>query len=112
MKASTTNHDAPPEHIWWPETRHSEPDTRLRAVDAHRIMQAHRSCNPLNCPRKAAAVACLVEAGKLVPATRSPRERAAARGLPHPPAETFPASADQSLAFLERLLAGLTQVQQ
>ena len=111
MKAGTHTVDAVREPIWLPEVWHSEPNTRLRVADAHRIMQEHRSCNPLNCPRKAAAFALLAETGRLVPATRSPRERAATRGLFYPPAEAIPATTAQTLAVLERLLAGLTQAQ-
>lgn len=111
MKAGANTLDMARDPIWLPEVWHSEPDTRLRVADAHRIMQAHRSCNPLNCPRKAAAFALLAETGRLVPATRSPRERAAARGLPYPPAEPATVSTGQSLAVLERLLAGLTRTE-
>lgn len=92
-----------------PELWHSEPDTRLRIADAHRIMQSHRACNPLDCPRKAAAITVLAESGRLVPATRSPRERAAARGLHYPPAEPAATSAGPPIALLRRLLTGLTQ---
>ncbi|WP_280435981.1 hypothetical protein [Nocardia carnea] len=109
MKVGTNTRDAKREPIWLPEVWHSEPNTGLRIADAHRIMQAHRACNPLNCPRKAAAFALLAETGRLVPATRSPRERAAARGLPYPPAEPTTTSSGPSLPILERLLAGLLQ---
>ncbi|WP_280424872.1 hypothetical protein [Nocardia carnea] len=112
MKVGTNTFDATRELIWLPEVWHSEPNTRLRIADAHRIMQAHRACNPLNCPRKAAAFALLAETGRLVPATRSPRERAAARGLPYPPSEPTTTSPGESLAVLERLLAGLAEVEQ
>lgn len=111
MKAGTNTLDVARDPTWLPEVWHSEPSIRLRVADAHRIMQAHRSCNPLNCPRKGAAFALLAETGKLIPATRSPRERAAARGLPYPPVEPATVSTGQSLADLERLLAGLTRTE-
>ncbi|MEU4313568.1 hypothetical protein [Nocardia sp. NPDC024068] len=95
---------------WLPEVWHSEPSTRLRINDAHRIMQAHRACNPLDCPRKAAAFTRLVGAGKIIPATCGPRERAAARGLPFPPAELGITGTRASLAVLNRLLTGLGQM--
>ncbi|WP_280459715.1 hypothetical protein [Nocardia carnea] len=112
MKTGTTTHDAPPESIWLPDARHSEPDTRLRIADAQRIMQTHRTCNPLNCPRKAAAFALLIETGKLVPAGRSPRERAAARGIPYPSNKPVPQPEGPSMATLRRVRAGLAQVEQ
>lgn len=111
MKVGTNSHDVARQPIWLPEVWHSEPDTRLRIADAHRIMQAHLTCNPLDCARKAAAFAFLVETGKLVPATRSPRERAAARSLPYPPADPTTPGAGSSRTILQRLLAGLTQAQ-
>ncbi|WP_218019607.1 hypothetical protein, partial [Nocardia flavorosea] len=110
LKAGMNANDATRDSIWLPEVWHSEPETRLRVADAHRIMQAHRACNPLDCPRKAAAFALLADTGKLVPATRSPRERAAARGLPYPTAEPMATSAGPPVDVLQRLLAGLTQV--
>ncbi|MGW5384576.1 hypothetical protein [Nocardia sp. NPDC003963] len=97
--------------IWLPEVWHSEPDTRLHIADAHRIMQTHLACNPLNCPRKAAAFALLVETGKLVPAARSPRARAVSRGLDYLPAGSTASNTCLSLTMLQRLLTGLTQAQ-
>ncbi|MGV9638248.1 hypothetical protein ACWDO0_29090 [Nocardia rhamnosiphila] len=108
MKVGTNSRGAPHEPIWLPEVWHSEPDTRLRIADAHHIMQTHLTCNPLDCPRKAAAFTLLVETGKLVPATRSPRERAAARGLAYPPAGPATLSTGPPLAMLQRLLTVLT----
>ncbi|WP_280402432.1 hypothetical protein [Nocardia carnea] len=109
MKAGTNTGEPIQEPVWLPELWHSEPDTRLRITDAHRIMQSHRACNPLDCPHKAAAFTVLTETGRLVPATRSPRERAAARGLHYPPAEPATTSAGPPIALLHRLLTGLTQ---
>lgn len=71
-------------------------------------MQVHKACNPLNCPRKAAAFARLAEAGELVPAGRGPRERAA-RGIPYPPTENPPTPTDLPEAILRRLLTGLAE---
>ncbi|WP_327150350.1 hypothetical protein [Nocardia sp. NBC_01329] len=111
MKVGTNPQGLARQPIWLPEVWHSEPDTRLRIADAHRIMQTHLTCNPLDCPRKAAAFALLVETGKLVPATRSPRERAAARGLPYLPVGSTTSSRCPNVAMLQRLLTGLTQAQ-
>ncbi|MEV0106243.1 hypothetical protein AB0H42_07860 [Nocardia sp. NPDC050799] len=111
MKAVTNPHENPHEPIWLPEVWHSEPDARLRIADAHRVMQTHLTCNPLDCPRKAAAFALLVETGKLVPATRSPRERAVSRNLAYPPVGPTTPGMCPSPAILQRLLTGLEQVQ-
>ncbi|MGW0178041.1 hypothetical protein [Nocardia sp. NPDC003345] len=110
MKAGSGARSTSQAPHWLPEIWHGEPCTRLRISDAHSTMQAHRTCNPLDCPRKAAAFARLVEAGKVIPATRSPRERAAARGIAFPPAERGKSGTMPSLAILERLLTGLSQV--
>ncbi|MEU4841923.1 hypothetical protein [Nocardia testacea] len=112
MKIGTNSYETAAERICLPEIRHSEPDARLRTAEAHRVMQTHLTCNPLDCPRKAAALTLLIETGKLVPATRSPRERASARGLPYPPAEPASRRAGPPLAVLHRLFAGLTEAQQ
>jgi hypothetical protein len=66
---------------------HSHPHGPLTVPEAHRITQQHIECPAVLCARKAAAVSCLVRAGKLVPPVDTPRERAAARGLPFPPAD-------------------------
>ncbi|MEV6324444.1 hypothetical protein AB0M45_25130 [Nocardia sp. NPDC051787] len=55
-------------------------DVRL----AHAQMRAHRTCRVQRCVWKAAAYHTLVAAGRLTPQTLSPRERAAARGIPFP----------------------------
>ncbi|MEU4313542.1 hypothetical protein [Nocardia sp. NPDC024068] len=110
MKAGMATRDAPCEPIRLPEVWHSEPGSALHIAAAHRIMQAHRACNPLDCPRKAAAFARLTETGRLVPATHGPRERAAARGIPYPPAEPVTTKPGPPLGILQRLLAGLTEV--
>lgn len=92
-----------------PEDRHSEPDGRLPPAEAHRIMQAHLTCNPLDCPRKAAAFTRLVEAGELIPASRSPRQRAAARGIPYPPAGSTISRTSPPVDILHRLRTALDQ---
>lgn len=107
MKTHSDAGDSTPEPVWLPEDWHSAPDSRLALGEAHRTMQAHRACNPLDCPRKAAAFTRLAEAGKLVPATHSPRQRAAARGIPYPPAEPTLARPSPPLDILRRLLTGL-----
>lgn len=109
MKIGTNPHAVPHEPIWLPEAWHSEPDTRPHIADAHHIMQTHLDCNPLDCPRKAAAYALLVEAGKLVPATRGPRERAVSRGLTYPLVGPTASSACPSPAVLQRLLITLAE---
>ncbi|WP_063131158.1 hypothetical protein [Nocardia fusca] len=92
-----------------PEDWHSEPDGRLPLTEAHRTMQVHLTCNPLDCPRKAAAFTRLVEAGELVPASRSPRQRAAARGIPYPPAGPAISRTSPPIDILHRLFAALDQ---
>ncbi|MGQ4600454.1 hypothetical protein [Nocardia sp. R6R-6] len=60
---------------------------------AHRLMQAHRACRIDRCAWKLAAYHTLVVYGRIVPQTRSPRERAAERKISFPPMEddnTFP----------------------
>ncbi|MFE9328021.1 hypothetical protein ACIHDR_42820 [Nocardia sp. NPDC052278] len=64
---------------------HAHPDHPLTVAESHRIMQRHITCRAIACPIKAAALRCLVRAGALVPPAMSPRERAAARGLPFEP---------------------------
>lgn len=57
------------------------------AVDvtlAHGLWQRHRACFINRCMWKAAAYQTLVLAGRLVPQSMSPRERAAARGIEYP----------------------------
>ncbi|MGW4773679.1 hypothetical protein ACWEO2_37285 [Nocardia sp. NPDC004278] len=52
---------------------------------AHELWQRHRACRIHQCVWKAAAQHTLVLAGRLVPQSMSPRERAAARGIDYPP---------------------------
>lgn len=51
---------------------------------AHGLWQRHRACRINRCVWKAASYQTLVMAGRLVPQSTSPRERAAARGLVYP----------------------------
>lgn len=64
---------------------HGYPNQPLTVIAAQRIMQHHLTCRAAACPRKSSAYRCLAEAGKIVPPLTTPRERAAARGLPYPP---------------------------
>ncbi|MGQ4616859.1 hypothetical protein [Nocardia sp. R7R-8] len=52
---------------------------------AHRLMRAHRVCRIERCAWKLAAYHTLVAFGRIMPPMRSPRERAAERGIPFPP---------------------------
>ncbi|WP_063046532.1 hypothetical protein [Nocardia pseudovaccinii] len=57
------------------------------AVDvtlAHGLWQRHCACRINRCVWKSAAYQTLVLAGRLVPQSMSPRERAAARGIDYP----------------------------
>ncbi len=51
---------------------------------AHKQMRIHRGCRIDRCVWKAAAFHTLVEAGRIVPQSLSPRVRAAIRGIPFP----------------------------
>ncbi|MEV0111300.1 hypothetical protein AB0H42_33935 [Nocardia sp. NPDC050799] len=97
------------EPAWLPEDRHSEPHRGLPLTEAHRTMQVHLTCNPLDCPRKAAAFARLAEAGRLVPASRSPRQRAAVRGIPYPTAGPTVPRTGPPIDILHRLRTALDQ---
>lgn len=101
--------DSTPERRRFPD-RHSDPGRWLSIADAHRIMQAHKYCRALNCPRKATALTRLVEAGRLVPARLSPRERAAERGIPFPRSEPAGMATTESPMVLRRLLDGLGRI--
>lgn len=54
---------------------------------AHMLAQQHRACRIHQCVWKAAAHHTLVLSGRLIPQSRSPRERAAARGIHYPAAK-------------------------
>lgn len=51
-----------------PQT-HTEPEIPLGVDEAHLEMQVHIECDASSCPRKAAAVRTLTEAGRMVPST-------------------------------------------
>lgn len=87
---------------------HTHPDHSLTIAESHRIMQQHRGCRAVTCPRKASALSCLVRAGKLVPPVSSPRERAAARGLAFETADRLPVSPGPDLGTLLNVLDALT----
>ncbi|WP_146097713.1 hypothetical protein [Nocardia nova] len=95
------------------DSAHAYPEQSLTAEAAHRIMQQHLSCRAFGCQRKAAAYSFLVRAGKIVPPVASPRERAAARGLPfrlHRDAcGSLPAGV--TLSTLLNVLAGLAELE-
>lgn len=52
---------------------HLAPDRPFSVDRAHTVMQFHVACRARKCPRKAAAIAVLAEAGCLVPSTTHPR---------------------------------------
>ncbi|WP_433520385.1 hypothetical protein ACQPZ2_23300 [Nocardia pseudovaccinii] len=57
---------------------------------AHELMRRHRTCRIHRCAWKAAAYYTLVDAGRLVPQSVTPRERTAARGIAFPPSDSEP----------------------
>ncbi len=87
---------------------HSYPDHALGVAEAKRIMQQHIDCQALTCVRKACAFACLVRAGKIVPPLHTPRERAAARGLPFPCRSDMPRPEGVDFETLLGVLSALT----
>ncbi|MEV5835196.1 hypothetical protein [Nocardia sp. NPDC052112] len=90
---------------------HAHPGRPLTVDDSYRIMQQHIACRAIACPRKASALDCLVRAGKLVPPIRTPRERAAARGLPFPALDcNAPLTVGPDIQTLLDVLDGLTAV--
>ncbi|WP_280254903.1 hypothetical protein [Nocardia wallacei] len=52
---------------------HQPPAVPFTATQAHRVMQFHIVCRAKRCPRKAAVLAALVAAGRLVLAENQPR---------------------------------------
>ncbi|MGW4370124.1 hypothetical protein ACWEKT_31205 [Nocardia takedensis] len=52
---------------------HAAPLSPFNIGEAHRAMQEHMACRANRCPRKAAALDTLAEAGRLVPSTTKPR---------------------------------------
>ncbi|WP_067468667.1 hypothetical protein [Nocardia amamiensis] len=78
---------------------------------AHAQMQAHRACRVQRCAWKAAAHHTLVAAGRLTPQTLSPRERAAARGIPFPPADQLgPSDPRPAARTLHEVLERLSEL--
>lgn len=51
---------------------HAAPDTPFTVDQAHLVMQFHVACRSKRCPRKAAALLTLVDAGRLTPSTSKP----------------------------------------
>ncbi|WP_062984486.1 hypothetical protein [Nocardia anaemiae] len=93
------------------DSAHARPIHSLTIAEAQRIMQQHKACRAVGCPRKATALRCLVREGKLVPATVSPRERAATRGLRFPVAEQhLPVRVGPELQTLLDVMDGLTNL--
>lgn len=91
------------------DPEHSHPQQPLTADTAHQIMQQHKNCRAVECPRKASAYSCLVREGKIVPPVDSPRERAAARGPRFRPRRTndAPLPDGVNLEILLDVLGGL-----
>ncbi|WP_433678353.1 hypothetical protein [Nocardia sp. CA-119907] len=52
---------------------HQAPETPFSVDRAHLVVQFHVACRAKTCPRKAAALEVLAEAGRLVPSTTHPR---------------------------------------
>lgn len=49
---------------------HAAPEQPFTVTQAHNAMQAHRECSAVDCPRKEAARAVLIEARRMVPYPR------------------------------------------
>lgn len=82
----------------------------LTVDEAQRIMQEHIGCAAVECPRKSPAYMCLVRAGRIVPPTKTPRERASARGLAYVPLPPAPMSRSvPDFRTLISVLDGLTR---
>ncbi|NKY25531.1 MULTISPECIES: hypothetical protein [Nocardia] len=52
---------------------HLAPDAPFTVRQAHTVMQFHVACRAKKCPRKAAALQALSDAGRVVPSTSKPR---------------------------------------
>ncbi|WP_157126384.1 hypothetical protein [Nocardia mikamii] len=91
------------------DPEHSHPLQPLTADTAHQIMQQHKNCRAVECPRKASAYSCLVREGKIVPPVDIPRERAAAHGPRFRPRRTddAPLPHGVNLEILLDVLGGL-----
>ncbi|WP_067899960.1 hypothetical protein [Nocardia vaccinii] len=55
------------------QATHAAPETPFSVERAHTIVQFHVACRATKCPRKAAALQVLTEAGHLVPSASHPR---------------------------------------
>lgn len=55
------------------ESAHQVPTVPFTVEQAHTVVQYHVACRAKRCPRKAAALQALVEAGRLVLSTTHPR---------------------------------------
>ncbi len=90
---------------------HTHPDRALTVVSAQRIMQGHRDCRACTCPRKSSAYSFLVREAKIIPPVDTPRERAAARGIPFRPRPDSDAPLPEgvNLETLLDILAGLAE---
>ncbi|MEU2035933.1 hypothetical protein [Nocardia amamiensis] len=55
------------------EAAHQVPSVPFTISQAHTVMRYHVACRAKRCPRKAAALQTLVEAGQVVPSTTKPR---------------------------------------
>ncbi len=55
------------------ETSHKAPPTPFTIEQARMVMQFHIACRAIRCPRKAAALQVLAEAGHVVLSTNHPR---------------------------------------
>ncbi|WP_155981253.1 hypothetical protein [Nocardia sp. BMG111209] len=51
---------------------HQAPDEPFAIAQAHAVMQFHVACRAKRCPRKAAALLTLIDAGRVVPSTSKP----------------------------------------
>ncbi|WP_280500595.1 hypothetical protein [Nocardia farcinica] len=55
------------------EAAHQAPLAPFSIEQAHTVMRYHVACRAKRCPRKAAALQTLVEAGRVVPSQTKPR---------------------------------------
>lgn len=74
---------------------------------AHALWQQHRACHINRCVWKAAAHHTLILAGRLVPQSMSPRERAAARGIDYSPGNDAPSLGGPAAGTLREVLERL-----
>ncbi|MFJ1460953.1 hypothetical protein [Nocardia sp. N2S4-5] len=83
---------------------HGLPDWELAPAEAHRLFRLHLECRGVECPRKAAAIRCLVNAEKLELATTTPKTRAEARGIAWEPiADDPPDMSEETRTMLQDL---------